>query len=93
MWHNARRRKVGALTWLILNNGLPVGTWLQIMGIPATYKVCDQGLSEFAQHCLMECTPARQAWKAFLSVWNEWGALDRLHINCDALPSHGVKPT
>jgi hypothetical protein len=28
MWHNARPRKVGALTGLILNNGLPVGTWL-----------------------------------------------------------------
>ncbi len=26
MWHNARPRKVGALTWLTLNNGLPVGT-------------------------------------------------------------------
>ncbi len=28
IWHNARPRKVGALTWLTLNNGLPVGTWL-----------------------------------------------------------------
>jgi hypothetical protein len=28
MWHNTRPCKVGALTWLILNNGLPVGTWL-----------------------------------------------------------------
>jgi hypothetical protein len=28
MWHNARPRKVGTLTWLTLNNGLPVGTWL-----------------------------------------------------------------
>ncbi len=28
MWHNARPRKVRALTWLTLNNGLPVGTWL-----------------------------------------------------------------
>jgi hypothetical protein len=27
IWHNARPRKVGTLTWLILNNGLPVGTW------------------------------------------------------------------
>jgi len=81
MWHNARPRKVGALTWLILNNGLPVGTWLQIMGIPATCKVCDQGLQESAQHCLMECIPAQQAWKAFRNVWIEWGAPDRLHIN------------
>ncbi len=81
MWHNARPRKVGALTWLILNNGLSVGTWLQIIGIPATCETCDQGHMESAQHCLMECTPARQAWKVFLSVWSEWGAPDRLHIN------------
>jgi hypothetical protein len=80
MWHNARPRKVGALTWLILNNGLLVGIWLQIMGIPATCKGCDQGLSEPAQHCLMECTPAQQAWNAFLRVWNDWGAPNRLQI-------------
>jgi hypothetical protein len=29
----------------------------------------------------MECTPAQQAWKAFRSVWSEWGVPDRLHIN------------
>jgi hypothetical protein len=28
MWHNACPRKVGALIWLILNNGLSIGTWL-----------------------------------------------------------------
>jgi hypothetical protein len=81
MWHNTRPRKVGAFIWLILNNGLPVGTWLQIMGIPATCKVCDQGLQESAQHCFMECIPAQQAWKAFRSVWSKWGAPDRLQIN------------
>ncbi len=80
MWHNARPRKVGTLTWLIFNNGLPVGTWLQTMGIPATCETCDEGLSESAQHCLMECNPARQAWNVFLNVWNEWGAPDRLSI-------------
>jgi len=68
MWHNARPCKVGALTWLILNNGLPVGTWLQIMGISATCKGCDQRLPESAQHCFMDCTLARQAWNAFRSV-------------------------
>ncbi len=33
IWHNTRPRKVGTLIWLILNRGLPVGTWLQIMGL------------------------------------------------------------
>jgi hypothetical protein len=55
IWHNARPRKVGAIIWLTLNKGLPVGTWLQTMGLPATCKGCDQDLPESAQHCLMEC--------------------------------------
>jgi hypothetical protein len=36
MWHNARPHKVGALIWLTFNNGLPVGTWLQKMGVQAS---------------------------------------------------------
>ncbi len=71
MWHNAHPRKVRAPTWLTLNNGLPVGTWLQTMGIQAPCKRCKQGLSESAQHCLMDCLPAQLAWKAFLRVWEE----------------------
>ncbi len=50
------------------------------MGIPATCKGYDQGPPESAQHCLMDCTPAQQAWKAFHRVWNEWRAPNRLHI-------------
>jgi hypothetical protein len=33
LWHNACPRKVGTFIWLTLNQGLPVGTWLQLMGI------------------------------------------------------------
>jgi hypothetical protein len=33
MWHNSCPHKVGTLIWLTLNRGLPVGTWLQTMGI------------------------------------------------------------
>jgi hypothetical protein len=80
MWHNARPRKVGALTWLTLNNGLPMGTWLQTMGIQAPSKGCKQGLPESAQHCLMDCLPAQLVWKAFLRVWEEWEAPNCLAI-------------
>jgi hypothetical protein len=48
---------VGALIWLTLNRGLPVGTWLQTMGLQDTCEGCDQGFSESAQHCLMDCPP------------------------------------
>ncbi len=80
MWHNARPRKVGALTWLTFNNGLPVGTWLQMMGIHAPCKGCEQGLPESAQHCLMDYLPAQLAWKAFFLVWEEWEVPNHLAI-------------
>jgi len=34
IWHNSRPKKVGTLIWLTFNQGLPVRSWLQIMGIP-----------------------------------------------------------
>jgi hypothetical protein len=80
IWHNACPRKVGAIIWLTLNKGLPVGTWLQTMGLPATCKGCDQDLPEYAQHCLMECPLARKAWNTFRQVWTEWEAPNRLSI-------------
>jgi hypothetical protein len=57
MWHNACPRKVGALIWLTLNKGLPVGTWFETMGLPATCKGYDQDLPESAQHCLWNAPP------------------------------------
>jgi hypothetical protein len=46
IWHNARPRKVGTLIWLTFNQGLPTGTWLQVMGIPPTCNTCDIGTPE-----------------------------------------------
>jgi hypothetical protein len=49
------------------------------MGIQAPCKGYDQGLQE-ARHCLMECIPTQKAWSAFLNVWGEWEAPNRLSI-------------
>ncbi len=54
LWHNARPRKVGTLIWLTLNQGLLVGTWLQLMGITPQCKVYDSNAEESLQHCLLE---------------------------------------
>ncbi len=62
------------------NRCLPVGTWLQTMGIQPPCKGCEQGLPESTQHCLMDCLLAQLAWKAFLQVWEEWEAPNRLVI-------------
>ncbi len=72
LWHNARPRKVGTLIWLTLNQGLPVGTWLQLMGIDPLCKVCDLNTEESPQHCLFECSMAQRAWKAYKRIWDEW---------------------
>jgi hypothetical protein len=72
LWHNARPRKVGTLIWLTLNQGLPVGTWLQLMGINPLCKVCNSNREESPQHCLLECSMAQCAWKAYKGIWDEW---------------------
>jgi hypothetical protein len=72
IWHNTRPRKVGTLIWLTFNQGLPVGSWLQLMGIPPHYKVCSSGAEETPQHCLLDCPMAQNAWKAFKRSWEEW---------------------
>jgi len=44
IWHNARPKKVGTFIWLTLNQGLLVGTWLQLMGIPPIAKFVTEEL-------------------------------------------------
>ncbi len=74
IWHNARPKKVGTLIWLTLNQGLPVGTWLQTMGIPPQCKLCSTGADESPQHYLHKCPMAQRTWEAYKRVWEEWEA-------------------
>ncbi len=78
IWHNSRPRKVGTLIWLTLNRGLPIGTWLQCMGISPSSKVCDIGIPESPQHCLFECLFVKRAWEAFKGVWQKWKASNKV---------------
>ncbi len=80
LWHNARQRKVGTLIWVTLNQGLPVGTWLQLMGIEPLCKVCDLNTEESPQHCLLECSMAQRTWKAYKRIWDEWKAAHDIAI-------------
>lgn len=74
LWHNTHPHKVGTLIWLLLNQGLPVGTWLQLMGIDLVCQVCNLNAEESARHCLLECPAAQSAWRGFERVWAEWQA-------------------
>ncbi len=58
IWHNARPKKVETLIWLTFNQGLLVGTWLQLMCIPPQCKVCNSSQVESPIHCLLECPMA-----------------------------------
>ncbi len=80
IWHNTRPRKVGTLIWLTFNQGLPLGTWLQLMGIPPHYKVCNLGAEESPPHCLFECPMAQRAWVACKKFWDEWKAPNDIAI-------------
>jgi hypothetical protein len=71
---------VGTLIWLILNKGLPVGTWLQTMGLPSLCKVCDDNKEESPQHCFLECPMAQRAWEVYKCIWTEWQAPHNLVI-------------
>jgi hypothetical protein len=73
MWHSSCPKKVGSLIWLTLNRALPIGTWLQCMGISPSYKVCRTEASETPQHCLFDCPVAKRAWEAFRTIWLKWG--------------------
>jgi hypothetical protein len=79
--HNAHPRKVGTFIWLTLNQGLLVGTWLQLMGISPQCKVCDLGHVESPKHCLLECHMVQHAWEAYKKIWNEWKALGDITIS------------
>jgi hypothetical protein len=59
MWHSSRPKKVGTLIWLTFNRGLPIGTWLQCMGISPSCKVCGIEAPETPQHCLLNCLTPR----------------------------------
>jgi hypothetical protein len=68
IWHNSRPKKVGTLILLTLNQGLPVESLLQLMGIPPHCKVCSSGAEETPQHYLLDCPTAQIAWKAFKRI-------------------------
>jgi hypothetical protein len=71
---------VGTLIWLTLNKGLSVGSWLKLMNIPPSYKVCNLGVEETPQHCLLECPMAQKAWNAFKRTSRDWKSNRDLEI-------------
>jgi hypothetical protein len=65
IWHPYLPRKVSAMQWLILTEGLPVGAWREKVGLPAKCPLCLPHTRETLQHAFIECTEVQKAWDVF----------------------------
>jgi hypothetical protein len=65
IWHPYLPRKVSAMQWLILAEGLPVGAWRERLGLPSNCQLCPPQLRETLQHAFMDCSEIKRAWELF----------------------------
>ena len=65
IWHPYLPRKVSAMQWLILNEGLPVGAWRERLGHNGDCELCIPTARETLQHAFVECKEIYQAWNFF----------------------------
>lgn len=65
IWHPYLPRKVAAMQWLILTEGLPVGAWRERIGLPSNCELCSNPIRETLQHAFMECPHLSRAWDLF----------------------------
>lgn len=71
IWHLYLPRKVSALQWLILNEGLPVGAWREKLGLNSDCQICFPQARETLRHAFVECTEVAQAWDFFRRLRNK----------------------
>ena len=62
IWHPYIPRKVSALQWLILAEGVPVGAWREKLGLPGHCLLCASQERETLQHAFLECEEIKDAW-------------------------------
>lgn len=86
IWHPHLPRKVSAMQWLILTEGLPVGAWRERIGLPNSCQFCPDQPKETLQHAFMDCPSVQQAWQLFrntrrvvglTSGYNSWQDINR----------------
>lgn len=65
IWHPYLPRKVSAMQWLVLTEGLPVGVWREKIGLPSECEICPLPVRETLQHALMDCPQLSRAWVCF----------------------------
>jgi hypothetical protein len=65
IWHLYLPRKVFAMQWLILTEGLHVGAWRERVGLPNNCQICPSQPKETLQHAFQGCTDVQQVWQLF----------------------------
>lgn len=65
IWHPHLPRKVSAMQWLVLTEGLPVGAWRERIGLSSDCQLCPGQERETLQHSFLDCTEVKQAWVLF----------------------------
>ena len=66
IWHPHLPRKVSALQWMILTEGLPVGAWRERIGVPNNCQLCLAQLKETLQHAFKDCSEINQVWELYI---------------------------
>ena len=62
IWHMYLPRKVSAMQWLLLTEGLPVGAWRERIGLPSEYPLCLEQERETIWHVFKDYTKVSKAW-------------------------------
>ena len=65
IWHPYLPRKVSAMQWLLLAEGLPVGSWREKLGLNGECELCILQEKETAAHAFLECAEVHQVWELF----------------------------
>ena len=96
IWHPHLPRKVSAMQWLILTEGLPVGAWRERIGLSSACQICPTQDRETLQHAFMDCSEVKQAWFLFrntrrlaglTSGYSDWKEISRGRLTDPPGPS------
>ena len=96
IWHPYLPRKVSAMQWLILTEGLPVGAWRERVGLPNNCQICPTQDKETLPHAFKDCTEIKRVWDLFRNTrhvaglppsYNTWKEISRGLLNDPPGPS------
>lgn len=76
IWHPYLPRKVSAMQWLILTEGLPVGAWRERIGLSNHCQLCPNRTRESLQHAFLDCPEITRIWDLFRGLRRKAGLPD-----------------